>query len=90
MKHPDFVDMSHAELLFYSYIQLFLASQLAGRTGDYWIGLSQDASSGVVESWNSGLPVMYTAWARSHTGMCYLLNKNTMSTISHAKIPVIH
>jgi hypothetical protein len=46
-------------------MNLWLANE---KTGSYWIGLSQDMSSGAIESWANGFPVLFTHWAKSHTG----------------------
>jgi hypothetical protein len=62
-------------IVFGRYVQAFLSSQLVGKTGSYWIGLSQDMSSGAIESWANGFPVLFTHWAKSHTGNSLYSNK---------------
>ncbi|CAG2187406.1 CD206 [Mytilus edulis] len=62
------VQYGHLATINNVYTQLFLASQIAGKSGHYWVGLTQDVNSGAMVSWTSGLPVSYTAWSRSHTG----------------------
>ncbi|XP_052062584.1 macrophage mannose receptor 1-like [Mytilus californianus] len=62
------VQYGHLATINNVYTQLFLASQIVGKSGHYWIGLTQDVNPGAMVSWTSGLPVSYTAWARSHTG----------------------
>ncbi|XP_052061960.1 macrophage mannose receptor 1-like [Mytilus californianus] len=62
------VQYGHLATINNVYTQLFLASQVAGKSGHYWIGLTQDVNSSAMVSWTSGLSVSYTAWAKSHTG----------------------
>ncbi|CAC5400511.1 MRC [Mytilus coruscus] len=62
------VQYGHLATINNVYTQLFLSSQIAGKSGHYWIGLTQGVNSTAMVSWTSGLPVSYTAWARSHTG----------------------
>ncbi|KAL3836968.1 hypothetical protein ACJMK2_022370, partial [Sinanodonta woodiana] len=50
-----------------SHQQAFLASQLSGRTGKYWIGLKDRSSNGTY-TWESGNSLTYTAWNFNHTG----------------------
>ncbi|XP_045209803.2 macrophage mannose receptor 1-like isoform X2 [Mercenaria mercenaria] len=50
-----------------SYQQAFLASQIAGRSGFYWTGLSHSGPSGSFQ-WVSGDNLAYTSWSSNHTG----------------------
>lgn len=55
-------------LLYYRYVQAFVASQIVGRQGDFWIGLTQSYDTGITESWTSGQDVKFTYWSNQHTG----------------------
>ncbi|XP_048752140.2 macrophage mannose receptor 1-like isoform X2 [Ostrea edulis] len=50
------------------YVQAFVASQIVGRQGDFWIGLTQSYDTGITESWTSGQDVKFTYWSNQHTG----------------------
>jgi hypothetical protein len=67
-------------IVFGRYVQAFLSSQLVGKTGSCWSGLSQDMSSGAIESWANGFPVLFTHWAKSHTGNS-LYKNSTLSAL---------
>ncbi|XP_064595387.1 macrophage mannose receptor 1-like isoform X2 [Liolophura sinensis] len=48
------------------YIQAFIASELADREGNWWIGLSNTDPQ--TYKWTSGQAISYTNWDVSHTG----------------------
>lgn len=50
------------------YVQAFVSSQLVGRKGNFWIGLTQSYDTGITEQWTSGQEVRFTYWADEHTG----------------------
>lgn len=51
---------------YFRYIQAFIASELADREGNWWIGLSNTDPQ--TYKWTSGQKITYTNWDVSHTG----------------------
>lgn len=58
----------------YRYVQAFVSSQLVGRKGNFWIGLTQSYDTGITEQWTSGQEVRFTYWADEHTGASSNIN----------------
>lgn len=57
------------------YQQAYLASELSGLTGQYWIGLKKDSKT---YSWTSKQNLTYTFWSKAHTGRYAIVFMNVL------------